>query len=77
MPKKEQTNVSQGTSRSSQHEQLEKEFKKDSKMKMKPPPSALSSAVSTISTITLTENDKPRDDDYEESDEVHKHNTAC
>ena len=43
-------------------------------MKIKPPPSALSSAVSTISTITLTENDKPEDDVQEESDEVHTQN---
>ena len=42
---------------------------------MKPSPSALSSAVSTISTITLTENDNPEDDGQEESDEVPKQTT--
>ena len=77
MPNKVQEVVSQGTRSIVDDKSYGKELCKNSKTLKKPqlpsknkPSSALSSAVSTISTITLTEDDKQVNEEYEDSDQV-------
>ena len=78
MPNKDPVKDNQEINRISSNALPEKELLRDSKKKSNPhlpcvnkPSSALSSAVSTISTITLTENEtKAAHEDFEDSDEV-------
>ena len=78
MPNKDPVNNNQETNRIAYHALQEKDLLWDSKKKLNPqlpcvnkPSSALSSAVSTISTITLTENEnRASHEDFEDSDEV-------
>ena len=77
MPNKVQEVVSQGTRSIVDDKSYGKELCKNNKTLKKPqlpsknkPSSALSSAVSTISTITLTEDDKQVNEEYEDSDQV-------
>ena len=78
MPNQDSAINTQGTNRTVRNTVPEKELRKEDKIRLDPtlpfvhkPSSALSSAVSTISTITLTENDKKEaNKDFEDSDEV-------
>ena len=78
MPNKDLVKNNQGTNRIACNSLPEKDFLWDSKTKLNPqlpcvnkPSSALSSAVSTISTITLTENEnRASHEDFEDYDEV-------
>ena len=78
MPNKDPVKNNQETNRIACHALPEKDLLWDSKKKLNPqlpcvnkPSSALSSAVSTISTITLTENEnRASHEDFEDSDEV-------
>ena len=82
MPNKDPVKNSQETNRIACHALPEKDLLWDSKKKLNPqlpcenkPSSALSSAVSTISTITLTENgNQASHEDFEDFDEVEVNN---